>query len=499
MPAVRRTPAYRNPGWFLALPALAIVLLLVWVARRADPRHQPPRRVLLVTCPAEGPGALDDPSQQALALLVKDVLELNGDLAVTQASGFPNPQDLVPGREGWVLAFAAYRRGLDLELRTWVGRAGELPAAPTWVASTPAPPALAVAALVARLAPVTVRDDRPGILVPRSPEAFWPLLQAMALQTRSEGDGEALDLAAAAELGAPGCATPALLRGQILGFRAVERNARVPEDLDRAREAYEEALRRAPGHPRASYLLARLLADTGRMREALILTRQLSRAHPHTGPTFQALAYVGRNGGLLDLAEAGAAGSREVLLDLRHPARLQVGLLYVGRWEEFESTLWRRPGEPYDAVIRFHLGYLELLRGRRAQALDHFHQLGRLGGAYPRYRKLGEVFRLALEGQTGAALKQLAALDRELDGLRGADGEFTFNLAEAYALLGDRDGALDLAGRALAQGFACTRWYEQSPLMAPMKGSPRWEALLQTLRERQARLERLFPVSDFPA
>ncbi|HJV90281.1 MAG TPA: tetratricopeptide repeat protein [Holophagaceae bacterium] len=499
MSAARRTPAYRNPGWFLALPALAIVLLLVWVARRADPRHQAPRRLLLVTCPAEGPGALDEASHQALASLVKDVMELNGDLAVTQASRFPAPPDLVPGREGWVLAFAAHRRGLDLEIRSWAGRVADLPAEPALTIAPPAPPAQAVAGLLGRLAPLTLKDDRPGILVPRSPEAFWPLLQAMALQVRSEGDAEALALAAASEVGAPGCATPVLVRGQIQGFRAVERNARIPEDLDRAREAYEETLRRAPGHPRASYLLARLLADTGRMREALAVTRQLSRVHPHTGPNFQALAYVGRNAGLLGLAEAGALGAQDVLLDRRHPARLQMALLYLGRWDEFEASLWRRPGEPYDAVIRFHLGYLELLRGRRDPALEHFRELGRLGGAYPRYRKLGEVFRLALEGQAGPALKQLKDLDRDLDGLRGADGEFTFNLAEAYALLGDREAALELASRALSQGFACTRWYEQSPLMVPMRSLPRWEALLQTLRERQARLESLFPVSDFPA
>ncbi|MBI3131805.1 MAG: tetratricopeptide repeat protein [Acidobacteria bacterium] len=499
MPSLRSTPAYRNPGWFLALPALLIALLLAWAARRADPRHQAPRRVLMVVLPGTEAGALEPGQLQALALLVKDVLEANGGIAVTQTPTLPAPGDRMPGREGWVLAFTGSRRGTDLELRAWTGPLAELPASPELARSTPAPPAQAVGELLSRVSSVALKGDRLGILVPRSPEAFWPLLEAMAVFGESARGDEALARVVESEARAPGCATPAILRGQIEAFRAVERILPSFEALDRARQAYEEALRRAPDHPRASHLLARLLADTGRMKEALILARRLSRAHPHTQPSYQTLAYVGRNAGLLKLVEAGSTGSRDILLDSRYPARLQIGLLYLGRWDEFEASLWPKPGEPYEAVILFHRGYLELLRGRRDQALAHFRRLRGEGRAYPRYLKLGEVFRLSLEGDARQALKRLNELDRELEGLRGADGEFTFNLAEAYALLGDREGAFDLAGRALAQGFACTRWYEESPLMAPMKGSPRWEALLQTLRERQVRLEGQFPVSDFPS
>ncbi len=492
-------PAYRNPGWFLALPALLVAVLLVWVAQRADPRHQIPRRVVLVVLPGEDPEALPPAQQQALCLLLKDVLEMNGDLSVTQSPTLPGPGDKIPGREGWAVAITGYRMGPNLELRAWVGPLGQLPpAAPPLVRSGPAVPAQVMAEVLARLTSVALKEDRPGILVPRSPEAFWPLLEGLADSQPAQSE-EALARVARCAAGAPNCATVAILRGQIQAFRAVKRMAPSFECLDRAREAYEAALQQAPNHPRASYLLARLLADTGRMKEALHRARQLSHAHPHTAPSYQALAYVGRNAGLLNLVEAGAKGTEEILLDRRYPGRLQLGLLYLGRWDAFEATLWSQRGESFEPVVLFHRAYLELLRGRRAQALGYFRQLQTEGGDYPRYLKLGEIFRQILEGQTEVARKQLRALDEEMEGLRVADGEFTFTLAEAYALLGDRDAAVDLAGRALAQGFACTRWYQESPLVAPLKGAPRWEALLQTLHERQTRLEGQFPVSDFPA
>ena len=82
-------------------------------------------------------------------------------------------------------------------------------------------------------------------------------------------------------------------------------------------------------------------------------------------------------------------------------------------------------------------------------------------------------------------------------GLRISDGEFTLRMAEAAAFLGDPTLAMELAERAYTQGFDCTRWYERSPLLAPIRGTGRYGSLLQHLRERQAMLESRFPASKF--
>ena len=491
MPSPSGRPAYRNPGWFLVLPAVVLAGVLGWAARRGGADREGPRRVLVVALPLEEaplpPGELP-----VLANLVKDLLETQGGRAVSLAPAPPAPEDLGGGAPAVLLTFRAGRQGAALRLRAAIrrldGPAGaELPGP---VAS----PAEALAWLVGRLPGPPVRPDQEGRLVPRAPEAFWALLEGGAVLEDPGRAEEVMGQVRACEALAPDCASAALLRAQCLAYRAVEDPLAPPGALDQAREAFEEVLRRLPDHPRGSYLLAKLLMDAGRPREALQRTLNLRRAYPEAGPGYQALAYVGRNAGLLGLAAQGYRGLEEITVDRRHPYRMKAGLLYLGEWEAFERSLWLTPGDPYDAVLRFHLGYLEVLRGRRPQALAHFRALRALpGGAYPRYRALGEVFRLGLEGRTLEAMKGLSDLDRELEGLRAPDGEFTFNLAEAYAFLGNRDLAMDLAGRAFAQGFACTRWYRESPLMASLQGLPRWEALLQALRERQARLEAQVP------
>ena len=54
--------------------------------------------------------------------------------------------------------------------------------------------------------------------------------------------------------------------------------------------------------------------------------------------------------------------------------------------------------------------------------------------------------------------------------------------------------ALAHAGRAFARGFGCTAWYERSPMLEPLRGLPKWKALMQHLRERQGMMEDRFPI-----
>ena len=83
--------------------------------------------------------------------------------------------------------------------------------------------------------------------------------------------------------------------------------------------------------------------------------------------------------------------------------------------------------------------------------------------------------------------------------MRVPDGEFTLRMAEGYALAGDLDSAMELASRAFGQGFGATLWFERSPLLEPLKGSPRWRTLIQHVRERQGLLEDRFPPGNLPS
>ena len=102
-----------------------------------------------------------------------------------------------------------------------------------------------------------------------------------------------------------------------------------------------------------------------------------------------------------------------------------------------------------------------------------------------------------LEGRMEESLEALERLVQQHLALRTPDGEFILKLAELMALHGKEGRALDLAVRASSHGFLCVQWYEQSPFLATIRAYPRFQAMLDGVRERQALLTERFSLSAF--
>jgi tetratricopeptide (TPR) repeat protein len=162
----------------------------------------------------------------------------------------------------------------------------------------------------------------------------------------------------------------------------------------------------------------------------------------------------------------------------------------------FEASLQEQPGHlrSTSGVLPFYRGYLALTRGDQVQARKEFRAAADRANGYPNIMRLSEIYHLILEGEKDEAWKKLREYDQERIGMREPDGEFTIRLAEAYALMGDRASAMEMVNRAFARGFGCTAWYERSPMLEPLRGLPKWKALIQHLQERQALMEEHFPI-----
>lgn len=57
-------------------------------------------------------------------------------------------------------------------------------------------------------------------------------------------------------------------------------------------------------------------------------------------------------------------------------------------------------------------------------------------------------------------------------------------------MMGDHEGAIDWLERAVARGFSNHRFLgESSPFLAPLRGHPRFESLLERAREQERAFE----------
>jgi tetratricopeptide (TPR) repeat protein len=365
-------------------------------------------------------------------------------------------------------------------------------------AQPPLPPREALEAWVGRW-PLPPGPRFHADLLPHAQERFWALLGAMSIRNDRAAAAHLADSQRLAEE-EPQCATAWTVLGDHL-----YRGLWVNPDLagiglnSRTHRAFQRATELVPGHPRATFLWSLMLTDTGNQDLALQALGEAARLRPNAPDLYQGFAYAGRTAGLLDGAQRALARRKALLGLLASPSAwfAETTHLYLGDQEAFDEELRGIRAVRTDASILFYQGYAALLKGHRGQALALLKEgAGAAEGPDP-FRNLCLAYVAALEDRAGEGLALLRRLDDVRGKLRIPDGEWTFKEAEAYALLGDADRAMDCATRAFVQGFSCARWYETSPFLERMRTHPRWPTLRRNVRERQAVLAGSYPASAF--
>lgn len=493
---------FRMPRLPFALGLILAALLIAgggaaWWLARAGVRA--PLRVLLVSpAPPEAAG-LDAAQARAIAAIVQDHLEWAGGCAVTSLTRLPGDLSALRGAPRTLVVELHPERQNDRLVLTyrylWARDLARNPV-PAWTdhAASAEDPAEGLQRFL-RGFPQQIPAPPRG-LAPRQPAVFWDLVQASAWRLQNTDLHRAMALAEEATRREPGCASTWILLGNLRYRWMLNSPAAFRQEQADTEACLQRGLALAPNHPRASFLLSLLKADSGNQPEALDLLFQARRHQPHNPTLLTGIAYAARGAGLLPLARRAMDLRDQLAFTALQPQAVDITCLYTGEIPRFEASLQERPGHlrSTSGVLPFYRGYLALVRGDRSLAHREFQAAADLAHGYPNILRLAEIFDLILEDRKGDAWKKLREYDQERLGMREPDGEFTLRLAEAYALAGDRASAMEMANRAFARGFGCTAWYERSPMLESLRSLPKWKALLQHLKERQALMEERYPV-----
>lgn len=172
------------------------------------------------------------------------------------------------------------------------------------------------------------------------------------------------------------------------------------------------------------------------------------------------------------LPEAIAVTRKAVDLDpLSAIAWAQLGRMLTanGQLPEAEKALGRTLEiAPESEYALFHLGELKLLEDKAPEALVAFRKAGTYGPA-------GVAM---AEYSLGHAKESQQALDEQI--AKYSQGS-AYQVAEVYAWRGEKDKAFEWLERAYAQHDGGLTFLKNDPLIAKLRGDPRYAALLKKL------------------
>jgi TolB-like protein len=210
-------------------------------------------------------------------------------------------------------------------------------------------------------------------------------------------------------------------------------------DWTGAQADIERALAYDPGNSTVQRRYGVLLADLGRLQEAIAATKKATASDPLSSSAWSNLSY-------------------HLLLDHQFAAAHEA----VRRALEIE---------PESVYALTNLGKLQLLQGEAAEALTTFRQIGDGG------------FRLSGIAMAEHILGYAKDSQQSLDALIAKDAQHgAYQAAEVYAWRGEKDKAFDWLERAYREHLGGVFQIKVDPLLASLRDDPRFVAMLRKMQ-----------------
>jgi tetratricopeptide (TPR) repeat protein len=282
---------------------------------------------------------------------------------------------------------------------------------------------------------------------------------------------------------------PLLLAGMAyVHFQRVNVGVGEEDSLAKAEALATRALELAPDLPQGHLVLGlTAVLKRGRSAATAHLERVLS-ADPNDEEALTWLGVCYAHGGRL--AEAAAMGERVIAMDPISPMSdmpLMLSQWMDGRFEAALEVLDRAGKvDPSHAIVEDMSVFLLISAGRRGEAMALADRIEKKA-ALSVFDRMALVWRHAAAGQRESALKWMTP--QVLQTCRWSYQK-SWWVACAYVMLGDAESALDWLENAIELGFLNHRFLaEIDPILAPLRGDPRFEALMVRARNQQAELE----------
>ena len=162
-------------------------------------------------------------------------------------------------------------------------------------------------------------------------------------------------------------------------------------------------------------------------------------------------------------------------------------LLYLGKYEDFLADL---PDSGDSSFHTFYRGFAEYHLKHWEQAAREFDRAWQLEQTM--YSQTGEALSNAIGQRRSDGLALLHDLERKIEQHDVGDPEGTYKIAEAYAVLGDKESALRMLRYSIEHGFFSWPYFRSDPLLANIRQEPQFVLLMDVAHRRYESFKRQF-------
>jgi tetratricopeptide (TPR) repeat protein len=144
-----------------------------------------------------------------------------------------------------------------------------------------------------------------------------------------------------------------------------------------------------------------------------------------------------------------------------------------------------------NVYILFYRGFAQYHMNNREQAAKDFDL------AFERNPSLlpadvGKALSDSIRHDNTGGLKRLRETESRIEERGVTDAEGIYKLAQAFAVLGDKDSALHMLRHSIGGGFFCYPYFVRDPLLQSLRDEPEFHALMNPARDRHDQFQRMF-------
>ncbi len=247
------------------------------------------------------------------------------------------------------------------------------------------------------------------------------------------------------------------------------------EFYQKAEQSFQKSIDIDPNNNTPLIHLADMMIETNRKEKAVEILLKVLEKEPENGLAWWELSYAYRYAGMLE--ESIKAGEKAHKVDPGFFLRTAVPsyYLYTEQYEKFKNSLPQRTGSSY---IKFYQGFAEYHLNNKEAAKQFFDEAYRIDSGSMQ-TQIGKTYSYLISGEKEKALNLLNKTKKEIVEKNVSDGEGTYKVAQAFAVLGESGSALEIFEMSVENGFFCYPYFLNDPLMSNIRNEKEFLEILQ--------------------